>query len=177
MNLAELLVATTLIGLTLGSLLTALDQGQRVYATGSAHVEVTQSARVALARMAAEIRQAGRGARPDAFSAIAVAEPSRIVLQYDLNGDGVIAGTGETVTWQLSSGVLRRNAGGGAQPIINGVKDVVFTYLDADGQRAASLDVIRSVTISVTASPTHTASVLAATSALTMSTQVRLRNR
>jgi type II secretory pathway component PulJ len=176
-TLGELLVATALVGLTLASLLVALDEGQRVYATGSAHVEIAQSARVALARMASDIRQAGRGARPDAFSAIAIAEVSRIAVQYDLDGDGAIAGNGETVTWQLSNGVLRRNAGGGAQPIINGVRDLVFTYLDADGQPAARPELVRSVGIRLTAAPTHTASALAATSALTLSTQVRLRNR
>ena len=89
-NLVELLVALVITGLLLGSLAGALDQGQRVYATGSAQVEVTQNTRVALARMAAEIRQAGRGPHPEVFLAIAVAEPSRIVLQQDLNGDGVI---------------------------------------------------------------------------------------
>jgi type II secretory pathway component PulJ len=177
MNLAELLVSIALVGLVLGSLLAALDQGQRAYATGSAGVEVTQNARVALARMATEIRQAGRGPHPDRFPAIAVAEPARIVLQHDLNGDGVIAGAGETITWRLSGTVLRRDAGGGAQPIINGVTGLTFAYLDAEGQPAASLAAIRIVTIDLTAAPTHTASVLAATSAHTFSTQIRLRNR
>ncbi len=177
MNLAELLVAAVLVGLTLASLLTGLEQGQRVYATGSARVEVTQNARVALARMATEIRQAGRGPRPDVFPAIAVAEPSRIVLQHDINGDGVIAGVGETITWRLAGSVLRRDAGGGAQPIINGVTGLTFAYLDVEGQAAASLAAIRTVTISLTTAPTHTASALAAVSAHTVTTQVRLRNR
>jgi type II secretory pathway component PulJ len=176
-NLAELLVALAITGLLLGSLAGALDQGQRVYATGSARVEVTQNARVALARMAAEIRQAGRGPRPGDFLAIAAAEPSRIVLQQDLNGDGVIAGNGETVTWLLRDGVLRRNAGGGAQPIINGVRDLSFTYLDAAGAPAVSPAAIRVVGISLTTEPDHAHSRLAATAPHTVITQVRLRNR
>lgn len=176
-NLVELLVALVITGLLLGSLAGALDQGQRVYATGSAQVEVTQNTRVALARMAAEIRQAGRGPHPEVFLAIAVAEPSRIVLQQDLNGDGVIAGNGETITWLLRDGVLRRNAGGGAQPIINGVRDLTFTYLDAAGGPAAGPDVIRMVGISLTTEPDHAQSRLAATAPRTVITQVRLRNR
>ena len=176
-NLTEVLVALAISGLLLASLVSTLDQGQRVYATGSARVEVTQNARVALARMAAEIRQAGRGPRPEAFLAIAVAEPSRIVLQQDLNGDGVIAGNGETVTWLLRDGVLRRNAGGGAQPIINGVRELSFSYLDAEGAPTPTLDAVRTVTIRLTAAPDHAPSRLAATAAHTVVTQVRLRNR
>lgn len=177
MNLAELLTVVALVGLMLGALLVALDHGQRVYATGSAGVEVTQNARVALTRMATEIRQAGRGPRPEVFAAIAEAGPESIVLQHDLNGDGVIAGVGETIRWRLAGGVLRRDAGGGAQPIINGVKALTFTYLDAGGQPAAGLAAIRTVTISLTTAPTHTASALAKTSAHTLTTRVRLRNR
>ena len=176
-NLAELLVVLAISGLLLASLAGALDQGQRVYATGSAQVEVTQNARVALARMAADIRQAGRGPHPENFLAIAVAEPSRIVLQHDLNGDGTIAGTGETITWLVRDGVLRRNAGGGAQPIINGVRDVTFTYLDGAGQPAANIDAIRLVGIRLTTEPDHAQSRLAAIAGQTVATQVRLRNR
>jgi len=176
-NLAELLVSLALCGLVLGGLATALDQGQRVYATGNADVEVTQSARVALARMATEIRQAGYGAAPDRFPAIAIAEPSRIVLQQDLDGDGVIAARGETITWRLASGILRRDAGGGAQPIINGVRDLTFVYLDAAGAPTTIPADIARVTISLTSAPDRSATRLAASGPRTISTQVRLRNR
>ena len=47
----------------------------------------------------------------DVDAAITLAEPSTIVLQQDLDGDGAIAGNGETVTWLLRGSVLRRNAG------------------------------------------------------------------
>src|SRR5207249_81338 len=83
-------------------------------------------AAVALARLAAEIRGAGRGGQ--GFAAVAVAAPEQIVLQQDLDGDGVIAARGERVTWRLDGAILRREAGGGAQPIINGVRALTLTY-------------------------------------------------
>jgi len=70
-----------------------------------------------LARLTAEIRGAGRGGH--GFDAVAVAAPEQIALQQDLDGDGVIAARGERVTWRLAGTILRRDAGGGAQPIIN----------------------------------------------------------
>src|SRR6185295_14621363 len=109
-NLTDLLAALAALGLVLAATLTVFAQGQGAYTRGAARVESQQGARVALARMAREIRQAG--ARGGTLPPIAVAEGQRIVLQRDA----------DTVTWQLVSGVLRRNAGAGAQPIVNGVR-------------------------------------------------------
>jgi len=53
------------------------------------------------------------------------------VLHSDLDGDGVVAGAGETITWHLVGKTLRRDAGGGAQPIIDGVQSFALEYLDA----------------------------------------------
>ena len=47
-NLAELLVALALLGLTLSGMLGALEQGQRAYAIGAARVEAQQNGRIAL---------------------------------------------------------------------------------------------------------------------------------
>ena len=176
MSLAELLVAPALTGLMLAGLWVALDEGQRVYATGSAHVETAQSTRIALQRLAKEIREAGYGPHPERFAAIALAEPSSIVLQQDVDGDGTIAGNGETITWLLRGTVLRRNAGGGAQPIVNGVRDLRFTYLDASGAETPFPDQIRSVHVRLTVAAA-VPSVLAAAPAHTVTTEIRLRNR
>jgi type II secretory pathway component PulJ len=172
-NLADLLAALAIVGLVLAATLSVFAEGQRAYSHGAARVQTQQSARVALVRMAREIRQAGRGA--GAFSPIAVAEPSRVVLQHDLDGDGVVAARGETIAWLLSAGVLRRDAGGGAQPIVNGVRALTFTYLDGEGRPASRADTIRTVAITLTTEPDHPAARGATRTTLT--TEVRLRNR
>lgn len=162
-HLADLLTALAVVGLVLSSTLTVFTQGQRAYARGAARVESQQSARIALARMAREIRQAGSGTGP---APVTVAEPSRIVIEND---------SGKTVTWQLSAGVLRRNAGGGAQPIVNGVDALVFTYLDADGGSAATPTAVCAVVITLTTAPEHPGAGAATQTKL--ATEVRLRNR
>jgi len=175
-HLADLLVAVAVLGLLLAAILGLLTMGQQAYAIGSGRVEAQQSARVALQRMAREIRTAGRGAGT-AFSAISVAEPERIVLHVDTNGDGVISLRGETITWRLAGSVLRRDAGGGAQPVINGVSALRFTYFDASGRETSVPDAVRSVLISLTARPEYATPVATADVATTLATQVRLRNR
>ncbi len=170
MHLAELLVSLALLGLTLAGLFTCLDHGQRAYAIGVARVEAQQSARVALERLAGEIRGAGVGGA--GFDAIAVAEPARIVLQSDLDGDGATTGRGEAITWRLAGTVLRRDAGGGAQPVVEGVASLRLEYLDAAGGATSVPGAVRTVVITLT-----TEGLTAGGGATTLATRVRLRNR
>jgi len=172
-QLADLLAALAIVGLVLAATLTVFAQGQRAYVQGAARVESQQTARVALARMSREIRQAGLGT--GAMSPIAIAERSRIVIQHDLDADGTAAGRGETVTWLLSAGVLRRNAGGGAQPIVNGVRALELTYLDAQRRPTATPDAVRAVIITLTTAPEHPGA--GGGTLTTLATEVRLRNR
>lgn len=170
-NLAELLTSLALVGLTLAGLFTCLDQVQRAYTIGAARVGSQQSARIALERLAREIRGAGVGS--GAFDAIGVAEPERIVLHADLDGDGVPTGRGETIVWRLAETVLRRDAGGGAQPIVEGVRSLRLEYLDAASRPTSVPGEVRTVVIRLTTEGGQAGGA----GATTLWTRVRLRNR
>jgi type II secretory pathway component PulJ len=176
-SLAEFLTSLAILGLVLSSVYTLLHHGQQTYAVSAAHAEAQQNARVALDRLVREIRQAGRGGDSAAdFPAISVAERSRVVLHVDLDGDGVLGARRETISWRLGGGVLRRDAGGGGQPIIEGVRDFSLTYRDERGVPTTVPAEVRSVRVSLTAGAVSAAgaSRLLAT---TVTTEVRLRNR
>ena len=173
MHLVELLVALALTGLVLSGTVTVLAHGHGAYARGAARAESLQTARVALLRMARELRQAG--APGGSLPPIAVAEPARVVIQHDADGDGTASGRGETVTWQFTAGVLRRNAGGGAQPIVNGVRALTFSYFDVDSRPTTVPAAVRTVVIALTTEPEHPGAGGAALTNFT--TEVRLRNR
>jgi len=174
-HLADLLVAMAVFGVVSAGMFTMLQEGLRVYTVGASRAESQQSGRIAVERLAGEIRAAGLGPPPAAFPAIAVAEPTRIVLHHDLDGDGVIAGSGETITWRLTGATLRRDAGGGAQPVIDGVRSFALDYLDASGHAAMTAEEARMVVITLV---TEAAWELADRSVVTTySTRVRLRNR
>jgi type II secretory pathway component PulJ len=172
--LADLLVAVSVLGLVMSANFVLLDQGQRAYRTGAARVESQQTARIALTRIARELRTAGSGVVDPSFAAISIAEPTRVTFHRDWNGDGVISGGRETVTWFLDGTILRRDAGGGAQPIVNGVRALAFAYFDADGAPTVTPTAVRSVKITLT---TEGASTTETRPTTTVSTQVRLRNR
>jgi type II secretory pathway component PulJ len=162
----------SLMGLLAAGTLALLEQGQRAWATATARAETQQAARVALTRLVADVRAAGFGG--DTFDAIAVAEPQRVVLQQDLDGDGAIAASGERVTWRLAGSILRRDAGGGAQPIVNGVRALQLRYLDAVGTPTMTPADVRSIAVMLTTEPEGGGS---GPVTATLSTQVRLRNR
>jgi hypothetical protein len=173
-TLAELLVSLAVLGLLLGATLVLGDSGQRLYADGAARVEAQQAARIALERMAREIRQAGYGAATP--SAIAVAERSRIVLLLDRDGNGAIAGNGETITWRLAGRILRRDAGGGAQPVVNGVRDLELRYYDGEGRETGVAADVRAVGLTLVVEPDRAPAERARRAAVTVTTHVQLRN-
>ena len=159
----------------MAGMLGVLEQGQRAYAMGAARVEAQQNARVALTRLVADVRGAGGGS--PGFDAISMAEPQRLVLHQDANGDGRVAGSRETVVWQLSGTTLRRAAGAGAQPVLDGVEHFALTYFDAADAATTSPAAVRSVGITLTTRSQHARPPEARAATFVVATRVRLRNR
>jgi len=176
-TLADLLVSCSLVALVLGAALITLEQGQQAWAVGAARVEAQQSARAALTWLAEEIRAAGQGIDAGAHAAISIAEPTRLVLHIDKNRDGIIAVSGETIVWRLDKDILRRDTGGGGQPVINGVRTFGFAYFDAGGAPTTDPSAVRRVRISLSTRADRARSVVAAGLGATVTTEAHVRNR
>jgi prepilin-type N-terminal cleavage/methylation domain-containing protein len=170
-SLPELLVAMAVLGLVMAGALSLLQSSLAAYRWGGARVESQRSARIALERMAKELREAGYDPRAAGIDAITVAEPARVVFQRDLDGDGAVDPTSERVTFLLRPGesVLRRDAGGGAQPVVNDVRRLALTYFDRDGVATADPAAVAAIRIDI--------EVGSAAAAVSMQTDVTLRNR
>ncbi len=171
-TLVELLVALAVVGVVLLTLTGLLQHGEQVYLFGTSRLEAHQNARVALDRLGRELRGAGIDPRGIGFPPLVNPTATGFTIQNDLNGDGVIAGNPETITYSLRGRTLRRNAGGGAQPVVDGVESLTFAYLDAAGDPAKTAGEIRTVVMTIT-----TGAVDRRGGRVTMTTQVRLRNR
>src|SRR5216684_5812802 len=132
-SLAELLVALGLLGLVMAATALLLQSGLAAWGWGASRVEAQQSARAALERMARELREAGYDPTGAGIEAVLVAEPTRVVFQRDLNANGLIDPTRERVTYLLrpKETTLRRDAGGGAQPLAANVRRFALFYLDS----------------------------------------------
>src|SRR5499425_3817073 len=102
-SLAEMLVAMALTSLLMAATLGMLQSGLAASGWGTRRVEAQQAVRVALERMARELREAGYDPTSAGIAALVVAEPTRVVLQRGLVGDGVIEAPRERVTYLLRS--------------------------------------------------------------------------
>ena len=114
------------------------------------------------------------------FAALIAAAPCIVLAQGDsvegpwgaANAD--IAGTASTeeIAYTHDGGVLRREAGAGAQVLAENITGFGFTYLDTNGAAAATVNDIRAVDITLTAAE----EVRGETIERSMSTRVRCRN-
>jgi type II secretory pathway component PulJ len=175
-TLPDVLVACALSGLVLAGTYSLIDQGLRAYTTGAARVETQEAARAAIERLSRELRLAGRGPSVDMPAFVAV-EPARVVITADLDADGDSDARGELVTWELAGSVLRRDAGGGAQPVVNGVRAFALRYFDATGDPTTNPDAVRSVEVTLWTAPAAGETAFARGVGTTLHTRVRLRNR
>jgi type II secretory pathway component PulJ len=134
-SLVELLISLAVLGVVLACVFGSLQGALKAYGWGAGRVEAQQSVRVALERMTAELREAGYDPKGAGIQPVIAAAADLVTLQRDLNGNGVVDPTRERVTFLLRPGesTLRRDAGGGAQPIIDGVRRFRLSYFDRRG--------------------------------------------
>lgn len=170
-SLVDLLVALAIGGGLMASTVTLLHLGLRAWLWGAARVEAQQSARYALERMTGELREAGYDPTVAGIAAVVVAEPARVVFQRDFNGNGVVDATRERVTYVLRAGesTLRRDAGGGAQPVIERVRAFRLTYLDRAGAETTDPEAVIAVRVRLEVGGDGPGAL--------METQATLRNR
>jgi len=152
-SLVEVLVATAVTGLVMSATLSLLQSGLAAWGWGAGRIEAQQATRAALERMARELREAGYDPTSAGIDAVLVAEPARVVFQGDLNGNGVIDPTRERVSYLLRPGetTLRRDAGGGAQPLAENVRRFALSYFDAAGVPTANPARVASIRIEIEA--------------------------
>jgi prepilin-type N-terminal cleavage/methylation domain-containing protein len=160
-TLAELLVALAIVALVLTAVVMIENGTLQAYVVGSNKTEVQQNARVALERMAREIRQTS--------SKLTVATPTSLGF--------VDQDTGPTTYW-LNGNALTRTSGGADAVVIGAVQALTFAYQDVNNNVTAIADNVYRVDITI-----RTASEDAAVAANSVSdtraeltTTVRLRN-
>jgi type IV pilus assembly protein PilW len=165
-TLLEMLVSSAVFVIVLFAVYLMFTTNQVTYARGENKVELQQNGRVAMRRMAREIRMAGYDpgtAIPAQASqtAIQVANANMITFIADLDGDDV----SDQVIYRLQGNqVIRESASwvGGAwtpnPPVSSELADSVsalsFTYFDNTDTATATLADIRRITLGITVQDT-----------------------
>jgi prepilin-type N-terminal cleavage/methylation domain-containing protein len=187
-TLAELLVASAVLGFLMLGVFTIQRQGLGAYQVGVARVEVQQNARAALETMFGEIRTAetitaipaacGTGPVPTGGGATSIS------MTYVKRDPATGVETTVGIDYQLTGTNLERRErpnpavfAGAFVTLIGGVQTLRVWCYDVNDALTATMSLVRSVHVQVS---TSTESVVAATSDRNqhafMETRVRLRN-
>jgi prepilin-type N-terminal cleavage/methylation domain-containing protein len=192
-TLAELLVVTALVGLVMAGVLSLLMSSNQSYQRGTNQVEAQQSARVVMARMAQEIREAGYNpSSATTFNPLSTFSASSLTIQNDWNANGAIDPTltvvdpvkgtsrGEQVTYTLSGNTITRQESAvdaGPLVVIGGVQSLAFEYLDINDAVTATGANVRTVVITATVSQFTGPSGALNPANVVLTNRIRLRNR
>ena len=151
-TLIEVLVALSLQGILLAAVLTSFTGQITAYGLQEQLNAMQQNARAAMSLVIREARTAGYDPTGAGVAGLTY-HPTRLIITADHNGDGDVADANERVVYFHDPVALklRRDTGGGGQPVAEDVQGFALEYLDAAGTVTAVAARIRRVRVSVTA--------------------------
>lgn len=189
-TLAELLISAAMMASILAAAMVSVQVGTQSSVTATGRAEAQGNARFVLDRIVREVRAAGYDPTNAGFEAVTGQSASSVILQSDLNGNGVIEGpAGPCDPNALTERVRYRRVGTtilrSADPndvaceatLIAGVQALEFTYLQANATVTAISADIRTIRVSLTVVPESATASQTGVMAATMADQARLRNR
>ena len=151
-TLIELLVVLAIQGILLAAVATSFTGQLTAYDLQEQISAMQQNARAAMTMVIREARTAGYDPARVGFAGLTY-DPARLIIAADRNGDGDLSDPNERVVYfHDSHGLkLRRDTGGGGQPLAEDIQGFSVEYLDAAGNATTVAARIRQLRISVTA--------------------------
>ncbi len=164
LTLIEIIVALGLSLLTVSAIYTLYIRELKAQQVREDVLEMQQQVRVVMDVIGREVLMAGydpvglnRDANPNNdFHGVAF-DPQKLIIQADLNGNGVLGDSNESIVYlyDSSSHTLRRNTGGGNQPFGENIQEFSVMFLDHQGQSTTDSKAIRTVEFLVTGRTEH----------------------
>ena len=151
-TLIELLVVLAIQGILLAAVTTSFTGQLTAYDLQEQISAMQQNARAAMTMVIREARTAGYDPARVGFAGLTY-DPARLVIAADRNGDGDLSDANERVVYFHDGDglTLRRDTGGGGQPLAEDIQGFAVEYLDAAGNATTVAARTRRLRISVTA--------------------------
>jgi type IV pilus assembly protein PilW len=165
-TLLEILVATAITGVVMGSIYTSFYSQDKSYVTQSEIITMQQNLRGGMSLMMKEIRMAGCDPTGKANAGIVRASPNLVSFTLDIRGedandppDGDTSDPNERITYTLydsnrdgvNDTLGRRTGGGRNTPAAENMDGLNFVYLDENGTPTSVLSEIRSIEVTLLA--------------------------
>jgi len=159
-TLVEVILALVLSTVTIGVIYQLYLSQVKNQAVRENTLDMQQQARAAMDLVSRELKMAGfdpRGVNRDPlrgndFFGVTF-DSSQLNIRADLNGNGVPTDSNESIVFSHDSETmtLRRNTGGGRQPLGENIEAFSVKYFDSEGKITTRSENIRQVEVSITA--------------------------
>jgi prepilin-type N-terminal cleavage/methylation domain-containing protein len=183
LSLVELLIAMAIVGVVMGGVTGSFVNQRKITAIQHQRVALIQQAQAAMDLVTRECRTAGTNPTGAAFVPVTY-HASQLEIRADLNGNGTTDTPNDPnehliYAYDSVNKRITRNAGSGAQSLVEHIQAFTFSYLKSDGQTTTDTSAIRQLQLTITArtataDPTYTANSGYRT--FTMTSVIALRN-
>lgn len=183
MTLVEVLIAMAIVGVVMGGVTRSFVHQRKITAIHSQRVALIQQAQAAMDLVTREFRTAGTNPTGAAFVPVTY-HASQLDIRADLNGNGTTDTTNDPnehllYAYDNANKRITRDAGSGAQPLVEHIQAFTFRYLDSAGADTTVSSAIRQLQLTITvrtaaSDPTYTANNGYRT--FTMTSLIALRN-
>jgi prepilin-type N-terminal cleavage/methylation domain-containing protein len=155
MTLVELLISMAIIGVVMGGVTRSFVHQRKITAIHTQRVALIERAQAAMDLVTREIRTAGTNPTGAAFVPVTY-HAAQLEIRADLNGNGTTDTNNDPnehliYAYDSAHKRLTRDAGSGAQPLVDNLQAFTFQYLDSAGAATTVSSAIRQLQITITA--------------------------
>jgi prepilin-type N-terminal cleavage/methylation domain-containing protein len=183
MTLVEVLIAMAIVGVVMAGVTRSFVHQRKITAIHSQRVALIQRAQAAMDLVTRESRTAGTNPTGAAFVPVTY-HASQLDIRADLNGNGTTDTTNDPnehllYTYDDANKRITRDAGSGAQPLVEHIQAFTFRYLDSAGADTTVSSAIRQLQLTITVRTATKDSTYTANNGyrtFTMTSLIALRN-
>jgi len=150
-TITELLIAMLIGGIVMAAAYSSFISQQKSYQTTESVSFLQQNLRASMYFISKDLRMAGFNPGKELSFGFTSITANSVTFTMDSNENNTLD-TGETITYDIDSNNLRRNAGAGAQPIADNITSMVIEYFDLNGNETTVVGNVRSVSVTLAAS-------------------------
>ena len=156
-TLIEVVIGLAISLILMGVAVSIFNVQRKSYSLQEQVTEMQQNVRAAMDMMVREIRMAGYDPTESGFVGIGTNTTTLLQILADIDGNGTSTGTNEDITYRYYNAndatnprQIKRNTGGGFQPLAENIDGCNFLYYDGNGIATTTASSIRQIRITVT---------------------------
>lgn len=156
-TLVELMIGLAISLVLMGVAVSVFNVQRKSYSLQEQVTEMQQNVRAGMDMMVREVRMSGYDPVNAGFVGIGTNTTALLQILADLDGDGTTTASNEDITYRYYNAndatyprQIKRNTGGGFQPLAENIDAFNFSYYDGNGVATTTASGIRQIRITIT---------------------------